>query len=196
MYPSPVLGDLNKNGLNDIVYTCHNGVIKAYRGATNESQIFLWQYEDNFGKEIFLSNPALADLNKDGISDVVIGGESGKLYIINGQTGEPFYISETKNPITTTPVIGDIDNDYFIDILCLTKNFNVVKYKTNAKVLKTTVIWKQKNNDCLHSGQLFYSLPDTRKFYIVLIFSFAVILCIILLNVRKHFEYKKMIAKF
>ena len=74
------------------------------------------------------SSPAIADINKDGQLDVIIGVDAhvdnngltpdgGRLLVINGHNGTLQFAVDTDEVIWSSPVIVDLDNDGNLDIV-------------------------------------------------------------------------------
>jgi len=192
IHPAPVLGDLDGDGFHDVIFACHNGVIKGYHGYNTISTTSMWEYDTS--NDQFVANPALADLNKDNIVDVIAAGTSGIVYILDGSSGKQFYISNAHNSYSTTPLIGDINNDSYLDILCLSNNYDIYRYRTNSKVLRGTVVWSQKSSTPYHSGELTYHSPETSTDTLIIFGSIIVLAVIISLQIRDQLKQKKMLA--
>jgi len=62
----------------------------------------LWQFKTL--ASVF-STPALADINNDGINDIIVSSTDGKLYAIDGKKGQRLFFFETGKPILASPVI-------------------------------------------------------------------------------------------
>ncbi len=88
-HSSPRALDLNQDGIKDLVIGCSkkefqkldSGII-AINGATGK---ILWKVharDQIFGSASFL------DINRDGVSDVIIGGRAAELKAINGKNGK------------------------------------------------------------------------------------------------------------
>jgi len=96
-----------------------------------------WNYTTNY--EV-ISSPAIADLDRDGKMDVVIGSSDHMLYIINTSSGEKLKRYSTNKPITSSPAIGDLDSDGIPDIV-FGSNDNrlyVIDYRGIAKWIYET----------------------------------------------------------
>lgn len=143
----PVMTDLDKDGNLDVVVTFHSGIVKAYLGDAVEDMenpnLCLWTFEPDTTDQ-FIACPAFGDLNKDGVVDIVIGGDSGRLYIINGLSGELIWESQvTGIPIRSSAILGDVDGDNYIDILCMNAYNDIFKITTDTKVFKNKILWSQ-----------------------------------------------------
>ena len=119
---SPVLADLDGNGTLEIITNQERQIIKVFDGSgalLNERQIGNKWY--SFG---YLG---VADLNFDGLKEIVIGTlDPNELYILNADLTDfnninPIYTS-TSHRLDANPVIADIDNDGEYEILLTGKN--------------------------------------------------------------------------
>ncbi|UCH90028.1 MAG: PQQ-binding-like beta-propeller repeat protein [Thermoplasmata archaeon] len=124
VYTSPALGDLNKNGKMDIVFAVDDSTNSSYVYAYEpvikfNGTGFEWA-DDNYAKEqlwkyktdvdMSFSSPVLADLDRNGNLDVIIGGADSIAWVfaINGLDGTalagnwPYQLAGTR---TSTPAI-------------------------------------------------------------------------------------------
>jgi hypothetical protein len=89
-YSQPAIGDLNGNGLLDLLIGNLLGEVYYYEQNAPGSEVFNL-ISDNFidaGPDSYTA-PALADIDMDGLTDVVIGSKTGglNLYLQNLETG-------------------------------------------------------------------------------------------------------------
>lgn len=87
------VADFNGDGVLDAVVGCgmeimHQGTIQAIDGRSGEE---LWRA--SAGEEVF-GTAALADLDEDGIDDVIIGGRNAELRAISGHDGRLIWAFE------------------------------------------------------------------------------------------------------
>ncbi len=182
-YSSPVLTDLDGDNNLDIVVASCNGCIFAIKGSSGE---LLWKYDTGIENRI-ISSPALADMDKDGIADIIIGNEDGNLYILRGRTNLPDRVNRllfqekiSSIPITSSPVVGDVNGNGYLDIVCSRMDNKIGVYSTNTKVFKNQLVWPMFHSNPRHSGRysfenkvLPFIIKFTEGFFLVLITVFA-----------------------
>ncbi|MHB9155485.1 MAG: FG-GAP-like repeat-containing protein, partial [Endomicrobiales bacterium] len=143
---SPVVTDVNNDGLGDVVALSANGGVYALRGKTGyPSGELLWKM-DMPEPNRMLSSPALYDFDKNGLMDIVFGSEDGSIYVLkNTPTRKEMEIMTTVKasnvPITSAVVIGDVTGDSSLDIVYSSSLNAVQMLTTNARTFKNKVIW-------------------------------------------------------
>jgi len=107
-YSDPVIGDVNDDGFNEVIVTSPDGVYILDRNGNFLLNLPLGQDMDH-------SNMALADLDAD--NDLEIVFEYGfKLYAMHDD-GTIIFCDSSAWVVLNPPVVGDIDNDSFPDII-------------------------------------------------------------------------------
>ncbi len=88
------------------------------RGSMNVTPVLKWQFPystaSNSGAE---GEPAIGDVNGDGITDVIGCSQDGNAYAINGQTGAQVWAHNVGGSILASPAIGNIDGVGGIDVV-------------------------------------------------------------------------------
>jgi hypothetical protein len=87
--------DINGDGIDDIIISTDNYWVIAYNGNSSNSADILWKFStyinnNNAGSVEMVQNMQFADVNRDGIMDVIIGtwGGNESVYALNGRSGQ------------------------------------------------------------------------------------------------------------
>jgi len=88
------------------------------------------------GSQWLYGSAALADLDNDGLDEVIIGGRDGKLYALNGDgSSVPHFPYVTTGYITSSPAVGDVDNDGLPEIAFCSANYKVYLINTDSTLV-------------------------------------------------------------
>jgi hypothetical protein len=110
------LEDINKDGVQDIIFAAYNKLIAFSKGA------ILWE-KPLIGTGIY--PPSIADINGDGEKEIVqvTGGNfrKGRVYVVDseGNNLPGFPKNYNDNWILTAPTLSDLDNDGTLEIIFL-----------------------------------------------------------------------------
>ena len=110
---SPVLGDIDRDGMLEIVIGSDNHKVYAWKpdGALMPG----WPVTTN---DSVRSTPALADLDGDGALEVIVGSFDNKVYAWNYHGSLlPGWPASTGSVIYSSPAVGDIDGDQMPEIV-------------------------------------------------------------------------------
>ena len=119
---TPAIGDLDGDGVREIVVGSDNGKVHAFHA--NESGSVVWTFNTNTSNSI--SSPILADINSDGNLEVIIGDTGttgsggdvkGSIYAIDS-SGKGLWSYYSNDDILSSPAVADIDADGNMEIVC------------------------------------------------------------------------------
>ena len=117
---SPALADMNGDGFTDIVIASSNGRVYVFdRGG---AQVAPWTAASRFSaltSDATLASPVVADIDGDGMNDVVVGDESGSLAALSGASGAmlPGFPIAMAAEASGTPALCDCDGDGMSEIV-------------------------------------------------------------------------------
>ncbi len=118
MWSTPVVDDLNADGIPEIIFTITQGVIGKIFAVDGRNGDVVWQHSFNSTSDPFESSPAVADLNLDGIDDVVVGGNDGIIRALNGNDGSLLWKFNTgAGDADASPLITHINSDDYPDVI-------------------------------------------------------------------------------
>jgi len=191
------LGDIdNDHKMDAIVFTYDNKIV-AYRSLNQSSRQkkISWGYMPEIN-ENFIAHPVIADVNKDGHSDLIAAGIFGGLYILDGKNGKMIWRNEgTGNideAIISTPLVADLDGNENLDILIRRANNQFCKITTNSKIPESTIWWSQIDHNAQHTGCLERSGLSSSNHIISILYSILIIAGIVAFNfliIKKRNRY-------
>ncbi len=185
LFIPPAIGDFDNDGMDDIAIFTLDGRVRAFKGtnAAGNHKMTIWEFipED---WEKFIGNPVLTDMNKDGVLDIILAGVNHGVYILNGATGKVLWQSQYngENPPLCTPVVADIDQDSFMDILIIRNDNSIYRYTTNSKYPKGTIRWEQRFGNAKNNCYTQAVILATTGLTIQIIISLVLIVGIIVFN--------------
>lgn len=118
-FASVALGDVNGDNIDDIVVGGSDGKVYAYRGTGSK----LWEYDT--GSAAIEGKAAIADIDGDGHSEVIVGAGStftpnahGGLYVISHQgnlqctyASGDFRLDGWRDGVWSSPAVADVDQN-------------------------------------------------------------------------------------
>lgn len=117
---SPALADMNGDGFTDIVIASSNGRVYVFN--RNGALVAPWSAASRFSpltSEATRASAVVADIDGDGMSDVVVGDENGELAALSGATGAmlPGFPIQMAAEASGTAALCDCDGDGMSEIV-------------------------------------------------------------------------------
>jgi hypothetical protein len=119
-----VAGDINNDGVVEIIAVDERGVIYVWNGDGSEyidgdanpaTQGVFFRMP---GNSYLFSAPAVADIDNDGVNEIVAGSQGAMLYVLNEDgSAAPGFPVALDEPVCGSPAVGDIDGDGDLEIV-------------------------------------------------------------------------------
>jgi hypothetical protein len=115
-FSSPAVGDINGDGVMDVVAGFPNGGIYAWRTDTGARWLEHWT-----GPGAVQASPGLVDYDRDGRLDIVFANTHGDVGVLTWDKRTIFYAkigtSGNWSGVFATPVVADVDRDGALDVI-------------------------------------------------------------------------------
>jgi uncharacterized repeat protein (TIGR01451 family) len=171
--PNPAVADLDGDGNLEIIYSSYDGRVHAYWLDKTEHGNWPYSvYDPGEGFFRFASEPVIADLDDNGLAEVLFvswprkgTNQTGKLHILDflgnllhEVTLPPAYGSPDWNGALAAPTLANIDNDPDLEIVLTTSHSGVAAYDlpstANARIIWGTGRGNYQRNGFLNPGSL------------------------------------------
>lgn len=168
-------------------------IVPGLGDSKNRNQI-LWQY--SISEDSFSTPLSLADFNKDGSNDIVIGTTDGMIHLLNGRDGKILsQIKQKDNAVISPLLLADLGGDGNLDILYMRQDRNIYKIQTNSPITKNSVVWGQTYSNAQHTGKYQYQRPTSTPYYIITAASGLLFFGISVLTISANRKRKRIIRK-
>ncbi|MFZ5517698.1 MAG: FHA domain-containing protein [Candidatus Zhuqueibacterota bacterium] len=179
-FAAPVMGDFDGNNFLDVAVVTNDNKVIVYdgKGKGSGQKKINWGYIPQ-NVEQFISQPVLADVNKDDNVDILLAGFYHGLYIFDGSTGKLMNeanMGQITSEIIATPIVADFNKNNSIDILLRKNSEEFTLVSTNSKVQESSVIWGQVNFNPEQSGCIASASVSKSSYYLAIVLSLAMIL--------------------
>ncbi|MFQ5638769.1 MAG: FHA domain-containing protein [bacterium] len=191
----PCIGRIDDDEIEDAVLVT-NQMIKIIKGSSNpeNSNQTLWQY--SISNDIFSTPASLADFNKDGAIDVMIGSTSGVIHILNGHDGKILsQINFGDNPAVSPLLLADLGGDGNLDILYMRKDRNIYKIQTNSPIGKNRVVWGQAFSNENNTSRYEYTAKESTARKMISVTFFVLFMSVISLTYFTRYNRIQIIQR-
>lgn len=175
--PNPAVADLDGNGQMEIIYASYDGRVHAFW--LDKSEHGNWPYSvynPSEGFYRFASEPVIADLDDNGLAEVIFTSwtqkgshHTGKLHILDSMGNAIYVVSlpnafggATWNGALPAPTLANIDNDLDLEIVLLTANSGVVAYDLPG-TSNASILWGTGRGDYQRDGNLSNAIQPTLR---------------------------------
>lgn len=170
----PTIGDLAGDG--SLAVTAGTaGTIKLIdaqapaRQEPGDNQVSAWNPEtghmlNTFPRIIedimFFGNPMIADLDGDGLAEVVLGSGGGLVHAVNVAGAQPAgWPKFTNNWMIPIPVVGDVDGDGLLEVATLSREGFLWIWNASGAGGATAVQWQGFRHDRQRTGNVRSGVP-------------------------------------
>lgn len=163
--PNPVVVDLDNDGLREILFSSYDGRLHAYW--LDKTEHGNWPYNIKKQNENFIrfsSEPAVADLDNDGLAEVIVttwtehGSNAPGQVLILGAAGNLLRAIDLPTSddgwdgAMAAPTIANLDNDADYELVIGTANTGLVAYDL-PNTANARILWGTGRGDYLRHGQ-------------------------------------------
>jgi WD40 repeat protein len=151
---SPVLADIDQNGVLDVVFPGTDGQLYAWDSSGALKTGFPVAFA-NLTTQATESTPAIANLDQDPMLEIVFGDETGKLHCFNhdGTLVNGFPI-QTGGEVRGTPVVWDTDGDGLTEIVAASNDARVYVWDMPYPFAPVESPWPCFRHDMSNTGNL------------------------------------------
>ncbi|SYZ71974.1 hypothetical protein TRIP_C20089 [Candidatus Zixiibacteriota bacterium] len=156
IYTSPAVADINGDGYKEVVIADAAGTNYQIhcRKIYGQQVLGVSGWPKNLGgtAKAFFTAPVLADLNNDGLHEVILNTDDGKIHVWKNdgsgflQSGDVFYNSGVTGSSMTSPAVGDINGDGVLDIIYTSKDSKLYAFNQSGQVLNNFPVTLESGN--------------------------------------------------
>jgi hypothetical protein len=190
---SPLITDINGDGLGDVIAFSANGMSYGLKGKTGyPAGELLWKSEIPDARRI-IAAPALYDFDRNGLMDMVVGGENGNIYVLKSAPARKEIevlanVQASNVPITASVALGDVNGDGMVEIVYSNITNAVQMLKTDIRTFKGNVLWPSYLGGALHAAAS--PREDVRPYILQL--AGGLLLIVLYMGARMHLKKKKL----
>jgi hypothetical protein len=193
-WASPVAGDFDGDGdleivtydVDGTVYVWHHDGSELMDGDLNAGTNgpFFSAGLPSHGWHI--STPALADMDNDGIVELIVAAPSDSIYVLNADgsrvAGWPVFIGDSGAGVGASPVVGDIDGDSYPEVIIQNQYARVLGLNHDGTAMTGWPRWINSNNffagsaalaDLTGDGRLEVVIPSMNGYCYIFLYNGA-----------------------
>ncbi len=176
---SPVVADLDGDGLDDIITLTKNGILTAF--SNSGKRLFTLNFDSKF-----IIPPSAGDIDKNGKVDIVLMDTKGRVFAIEGKTRRRLWMFETEETTSFGRIaLADVNMDKALDVI-LSVPAGLV-YVIDGKT--GTLISDYNIGDYIFSTPIVYDINHDKYLEILVISYSGVVYCIRPSGAKKHLLY-------
>ncbi len=170
----PSIGDLRGDGAREVIAGTA-GTIKLIdaqapaRQEPGDNQITAWDSDtgavlQNFPRKIedimFFGNPTVADIDGDGVPEILTGSGGGLVHAVNAAGARPAgWPKFTNNWMIPIPVVGDVDGDGLLEVATASREGFLTVWDTPGAAGTSSVQWQGFRHDRQRTGNVDGGVP-------------------------------------
>ncbi len=152
--PSPVVADIDWDGKFDVIYAATDGKLWVFDSDAVVRPGFPVIYRSALGTaQATESTPSVGNIDSDIELEILFGDESAKLHAFNhdGTEAAGFPI-QLNAEVRSTPALGDVDDDGFVDVALCGWDANVYVWELPTSWVPTLNPWPSFRRDINNTG--------------------------------------------
>jgi hypothetical protein len=178
-WASPVVGDIDGDGAPEIIAYSVGGIVYAWHvngtevrnGDANPATNGPFFVTKNPGTW-HMSTPGLADLDEDGIMELIVCSPNDSIYALNGDgsrvPGWPISVIDSGTNITASPAIGDINGDGHLEIVIQNSAGRVFGLKRDGTSMPGWPQWIPSNTSTIAPSAALADLDKDGKLEVII----------------------------
>ena len=194
------IGDLNGDKKMEVAVVTKDNKIVTYDGFGKGTGLkkINWGYVPR-NNEQFVSLPVIADINKDQKNDILMANYNGGIEIFDGTNGKLLneFAAANSDSFTVigTPVVADLNNNGWLDILLRKNDNSFTLLESNNMVKQGSIIWGQFNYNALQNGCRLSFNNYKLLYFSIFVFSILLLILLVIVNLQASLRRKRLIKQ-
>ena len=193
---SPVIADVDGDGLGDVVFVSPNGYLYALKGKTGyPAGELLTKMKIPQGGRL-VGGISMFDFDKNGLPNFIFGTEFGEILVTRSHPStKDIEIADRVRPgpdaITSTVLVGDVSGTGRMELVSSSVTNSIQILKSNLRTFKNKLVWPEYLGGTLRAGSP--NVRDNERPYVlrIIIGSVIFVVLIVIYFVRRGSRYSK-----